>query len=62
MYKDIEISVAVASALFFTLLVFIISTDQLGAQEQGVQIGAAVFDDSPTHLNEFETLAWPIRM
>jgi hypothetical protein len=53
--KDIEISVAGASALFFTLLAFIISTDQLGAQEPGVQIGAAVYDDSSTLTIEFET-------
>ena len=55
MYKDLEASVAVATALLFTLFVFIISTDQLGAQEQGVQIGVAVFDDSSTLTHEFET-------
>lgn len=53
--KDIEISVAVASALFCMFLAFTISTDQLGAQEQGVQIGVAVADASSTLVNEFET-------
>ena len=55
MYKDIEISVTVASALFFTLLVFIISTDQLGAQEQKAQVGVAVRSSSLARFVEFET-------
>ena len=55
MHKGTEISVAVVSALFCMLLAFIISTGQLGAQEQGVELGVAVFDDSPTLLSEFET-------
>ena len=55
MYKYLETSVAVASALFFTLLVFIISTDQLGAQEQKAQVGVAVRSSSLTRLVNFET-------
>ena len=55
MYKNLESSVAVATALLFTLLVFIMSTDQLGAQEQGVQLGVAVPDASHTRLTDFET-------
>ena len=55
MNKDIEISVPVASALFCMLFAFIISTDQVGAQEQGVQLGVVVAGGSPTLINEFET-------
>ena len=56
MYKDLETSVAVATALLFTLFVFIISTDRLGAQEQGVRIGVAVTaGSSSTLVNEVET-------
>ena len=56
MYKDTEFSVAVASALFCMLLVFILSTDRLGAQEQqGVQVGVAVSSASTALITEFET-------
>ena len=55
MYKGIEICVTGASALFFTLLVFIISTDQLGAQEQKAQVGVAVRSSSLARFVEFET-------
>ena len=56
MYKDTEFSVAVASALFCMLLVFILSTDRLGAQEQqGVQVGVAVSRASTALITEFET-------
>ena len=55
MYKDLETSVALASALFFTLLVLIISTDQLGAQEQKAKVGVAVSSSSPTRFVNFET-------
>ena len=37
------------------LFAFIISTDQVGAQEQGVQLGVVVAGGSPTLINEFET-------
>ena len=55
MYKDLETSVAVATALLFTLFVFIISSDQLGAQEQRVQLGVAVEGASTDLVTEFET-------
>ena len=44
----------VATTFFFAVLVFIISTDQLGAQEQGAQVGVAV-DGGSFGLSEFET-------
>ena len=55
MYKDLETSVAVATALLFTLFVFIISTNQLGAQEQKAKVGVAVSSSSPTRFVNFET-------
>ena len=55
MYKDLQTSVAVATALLFTLFVFTISTDQLGAQEQEVQLGAAVAGGPSRLGREIET-------
>ena len=46
-------SVAIATTLLFAVLVFIIPTEQLGAQQQGVQLAVAVPDSST--LNQFET-------
>ena len=54
-HKDTKNSVAIASTLLFAVLVFIIPTKQLGAQQQGVQLSAAVGFDSPTRLTELET-------
>ena len=55
MHKDMKNSVAIATTLLFAVLVFIIPTEQLGAQQQGVQLGVAVPSSSPTLLNQFET-------
>ena len=53
MHKDMKNSVAIAKTLLFAVLVFIIPTEQLGAQQQGVQLGVAV--PSSSTLNQFET-------
>ena len=58
MHKFREVSAAVTGAgttFLFTLLVFIISTGQLGAQEQGVQVGVAVDRASTALVTQFET-------
>ena len=50
MHKDMKNSVAIATTLLFAVLVFIIPTEQLGAQQQGVQLGVAVPSSSPCLL------------
>ena len=54
MHKYMKNSAAIATTLLFAVLVFIIPTEQLGAQQRGVQLGVAVPSSSPT-LNQFET-------